>query len=125
MECAVLRAILRPAAEVAEGCFRFEVGDVGFDVLVLEPVGEVCTSSFGFICIIFRARLGGGGRSSLFLIPPERVLLRWMVGEVGGDLWVMAAGGSANALSISVCLSCAVGPVDVLGVGGYFPRGML
>lgn len=75
--------------------------------------------------MIFRARLGGGGRSSLFLTLPDSVLLRCNVGEVGGDLWLIAAGGRANALSMSVSLSCAVGPVDVLGVGGYFARGMM
>lgn len=126
IEWAVLRAIFLPAADVAEGCFLFELGDVDFELWPwLDAVGDVCASSFGFICMIFLARLGGGGKSSLFLTLPDNVLLRCSVGEVGGDLWLIAAGGRANALSISVSFSCAVGPVDVLGVGGYFPRGMI
>jgi len=62
--CAVLRAILRPAILVADGCFFL------FEVLAPDlTVGPLATSSSksrgcsrGFICMIFRERVGGGGK---------------------------------------------------------------
>lgn len=120
IECAVFRAILRPAADVAEGCFFFGVvaGDFG-------PEGLVCASSLGFICMILRARLGGGGRSCR-LAEPDSVLLRCITGEVGGDVPVfIAAGGRMNDPSISYGGSAGAGPVEVPGVGGNLARGMV
>lgn len=119
MEWAVFLAILRPAADVADGCLR--LGEVDFaEVGVVGAAG----SSLGFIWMIFLARLGGGGSSSLFFVLPDRVRLRWKTGDVGGDRF-MAAGGRANALSMSTSLSWAVGPVEVVGVGGSFARGIV
>ena len=64
--CAVLRAIFRPAAVVFPGCLRFPpaapaagaglAGEAG-DTAVL---GWSC-DSFGFIWMILRERVGGGG----------------------------------------------------------------
>ena len=77
--CAVFRAIFLPAALVVDGCFRLPVILAG---------GTVCASDddeeevgFGFICIILRARLGGGGSSTIVessfdLVAPDRVRLR-------------------------------------------------
>lgn len=115
IECAVFLAIFRPAAEVAEGCFRF--GEVVFVVGVVGVDG----SSLGFIWIIFLARLGGGGRSSFFALP-DSVRFLWMTGEVGGERF-MAAGGSEKAPSITA-LSWAVGSVEDAGVGGNLARGI-
>ena len=76
--CAVFRAIFLPAALVVDGCFRLPVILAG---------GTVCASDddeeevgFGFICIILRARLGGGGSSTIVessfdLVAPDRVRL--------------------------------------------------
>jgi hypothetical protein len=83
--CAVLRAVLRPAALVALGCFLFEVG-VGLGVgssevldgclplfLALRDLGA---DVFGFIWIILRARVGGGGKlkssRGRFIDAPDR-----------------------------------------------------
>jgi hypothetical protein len=144
--CAVFRAILRPAALVADGCFRLDPavvfagcaglgGSSSGDADETEPV-------FGFICIILRARLGGGGRSycivvsSLFLWEPDNVLLRarlepsgLSVGDTGGDgrgcgLWFIAGGPREKAVSIS-SRSLAGRSVEADGVGGGFGRGML
>jgi len=68
-ECAVFRAILLPAADVVDCCFFF--GEVGFAV-----DGTLGRSSFGFIWMIFLARLGGGGSSSLPLVLPDNVRFR-------------------------------------------------
>jgi len=70
-ECAVFRAIFRPAADAVDDCFFF--GEVDFGVDGMLGVGR---SSFGFICMIFLARLGGGGKSSLPLVLPDRVRFR-------------------------------------------------
>ena len=72
-ECAVFRAIFLPAALVALGCFF--VGTAAADWATLDPrraalfgfgVSEVVDSStpfdLGFIWMIFRERVGGGGR---------------------------------------------------------------
>jgi hypothetical protein len=63
MLCAVFRAIFLPAALVAEGCLRFAPA-VLFAVAgeYSDEVDEAAELDFGFIWIIFRARLGGGGR---------------------------------------------------------------
>jgi len=115
MECAVFRAIFRPAAEVAEGCFRFG------EVALVAGVAGVEGSVFGFICIIFLARLGGGGRSSFFALP-DRVRFRCSTGEGGGERFI-AAGGREKAFSITD-LSWALGSVELAGVGGGFARGI-
>lgn len=68
--CAVFLAILRPATLVADGCFFFGVL-VDFAVaifvesLALSAVVSGC--SLGFICIIFRDRVGGGGNANVSL----------------------------------------------------------
>lgn len=80
MECAVFRAIFRPAALVAEGCFRFEpAADAALDACA--GVGAVSDADaddiepvFGFICIILRALLGGGGRSYCIIFTSSRDL---------------------------------------------------
>lgn len=131
IECAVFLAILLPAADVADGCFLFPLGVV-FVLVDADPdvgvVGEVAVdvSSFGFICMIFLARLGGGGNSSLTLALPDNVRFLVITGDAGGEGF-MAAGGSTKALSISCVtetLSFGVGPVELAGVGGNLTRGM-
>jgi len=73
--CAVFLTIFLPATLVAEGCFLLAPAaavdvDETAEVLVLEEavalalvvrVCEIC-SSRGFICMILRDRVGGGGR---------------------------------------------------------------
>ena len=54
-ECAVLRAILRPAALDALGPFRFE------DVFVDGAGVPAGSEGFGCTCMILRALVGGGG----------------------------------------------------------------
>ena len=82
--CAVLRAILRPATLVELGVLRFAfeleggVAGVVFDGGTLVLSVFVCSVElFGFMWIIFRGRVGGGGNvmSSLvgFLLLPEDV----------------------------------------------------
>lgn len=81
IEWAVFLAIFLPAADVAEGCFLF--GELGF---AEEDADEgTFVSSFGFIWMIFLARLGGGGRSSFALPLPDSVLLRCITGDKGGE----------------------------------------
>lgn len=66
--CAVLRAILRPAALVALGCFllEFDVGGIASSELC-EPLTFslvlVFEGDFGFIWMILRVLVGGGGKS--------------------------------------------------------------
>ena len=75
--CAVFRAIFRPAALVAEGCFLLFVavvaraGDeaIAAALPLAEPLEPVACSSCGsscargFICMIFLDLVGGGGRA--------------------------------------------------------------
>lgn len=119
MECAVFRAIFRPAAEMADGCFR--VGEFGLANVAVVGIGG---SSFGFICMIFLTLLGGGGSSWLLVALPDSVRFCWITGDVSGERF-MAAGGKANALSTSMALSNALGPIEVAGVGGNFARGII
>lgn len=92
--------------------------------LDVEVVG-VGGSSRGFICIIFLARLGGGGRSSFALAPPDNVRFLVITGEAGGEAF-KAAGGRAKEFSIScIALSLGVGPVELTGVGGSLVRGIV
>lgn len=79
--------------------------------------------------MIFLARLGGGGNSSLTLALPDNVRFLVITGEAGGEGF-MAAGGSMKALSIScvvmaVPLSLGVGPMELVGVGGNLTRGIV
>ena len=75
--CAVLRAILRPAALVADGCFFLDAGDavpaedpvavaVVLDAVFDEDVeaawSTASSAARGFIWMILRDRVGGGGR---------------------------------------------------------------
>ncbi len=92
--CAVLRAILRPAALVALGCFLPPLADVPaappplpealavavvlaallaappFPVLLpsLGAEASATSSCRGFIWIILRERVGGGGRANALLL---------------------------------------------------------
>lgn len=82
--CAVFRAIFLPAALVADGCFFFVAASLDVEAAALAPAPEavfveeepvpesegaaaadsVCSSWFegrGFIWMIFRERVGGGG----------------------------------------------------------------
>jgi len=86
MLCAVLRAILRPAALVAEGCFFLDAAEAvlaeGACVLALAAVedgGDFVgvmlwslspPSMRGCICIILRDRVGGGGKAKALLAGP-------------------------------------------------------
>jgi len=77
--CAVFRAIFLPAALVVDGCFRLPVILAGGTVYASDDDEEEV--GFGFICIILRARLGGGGSSTIVessfdLVAPDRVRLR-------------------------------------------------
>lgn len=126
--CAVFLAIFRPAALDVEGCFFFDpAGAVDFEAgVALTGVGGLAAASSwarGFICIIFRDRVGGGGRAKAsFCAADERLLyltvsLAWtgkgIFGEAacwllmaamafaseleGRELWPpMADGGSSN-----------------------------
>lgn len=83
--CAVFLAIFRPAALVALGCFFLEFGVAVLLLLLLlaggllvslgfagDDVGFGELESLGFIWMIFRVRVGGGGRlnSSNVLFEP-------------------------------------------------------
>jgi hypothetical protein len=65
--CAVLRAIFRPATLVEDGCFLFVGVDALFppNVFVLSLKGSTACSGCprGFIWIIFRDLVGGGGKA--------------------------------------------------------------
>lgn len=126
MECAVFLAIFLPAADVAEGCFFLPFGVVVFVGTELDVgVVGVGGSSRGFIWMIFLARLGGGGRSSFALAPPDNVCFLVATGEAGGEFF-KAAGGRAKEVSISyIALSFGVGPVELAGVGGSLVRGIV
>lgn len=61
---AVLRAILRPAAVDPPACFLFPpaaAAGAAFAVAVGDVVLNWSCDSFGFIWIILRERVGGGG----------------------------------------------------------------
>src|SRR5271156_4676988 len=63
--CAVLRAILRPATLVADGCFFLFAGAgpaLAVGPLTTSPSKSTGCSPRGFICIILRERVGGGGK---------------------------------------------------------------
>ena len=60
--CAVLRAIFRPAAVVLPGCFFFPPAGADFAVGAGASAGVGCScDSLGFIWMILRERVGGGG----------------------------------------------------------------
>jgi hypothetical protein len=123
IECAVFRAIFRPAALVADGCLRFvPAAWVGFAGVTADEAGsedeDEVEPVFGFIWMIFLALLGGGGRSNCIassrLCEPESVrflggldIFGLCPGDTGGDilvtpLWSIAAGGRTNDCSTSV-----------------------
>lgn len=64
IECAVLRAILRPATLDALGVFRFEGGDeeVAEAAFVDRAGVPGVAEDFGCTCMILRVLVGGGGR---------------------------------------------------------------
>lgn len=129
--CAVLRAILRPAAEVADGGLRCRGLGVAVVMVVVLLVGANAETEgaggasvdCGFICIIFRARLGGGGSSSGFFVVPDNVRFLCRLGEIGGDLLLTAAGGREKLPSI--IFSCADGSAEADGVSGALGRGIV
>jgi hypothetical protein len=95
--CAVLRAIFRPATLVADGCFfLFEVAGPALAVGPLATSPSMSRSCSccprGFICIIFRERVGGGGKVktsfALFCAAEERrrAALCKLVGDTAADL---------------------------------------
>jgi hypothetical protein len=95
---AVFLAIFRPAALVEEGCFFFGVVAAGF-----PPVWAFCAdvsivslvSPRGFICMIFRDRVGGGGNANeafaaAWVVERRRSLtasLAGIAGEIGDVGW--------------------------------------
>jgi hypothetical protein len=65
--CAVFRAILRPATLVEDGCFFLGVAAAVFPTGTFEESLKGSTTSSGcprgFIWIIFRDLVGGGGKA--------------------------------------------------------------
>jgi len=113
MLCAVLRAIFRPAALVADGCFltllaevtvEFEGVRMWVGACALEVVTSCGVVFLGFICMILRARLGGGGSvdgatsSALALLAPEMV--RLCLGLVDKVLPLVDEAGDAPDASV-------------------------
>jgi len=157
--CAVFLAIFLPAALVADGCFLLvpaaAAGAEPAVVFVLEVaaafapiagVWDVC-SSRGFIWMILRDRVGGGGRLNWSLgeacVADERLRLLTVslacVGYPAGlaasreeppaipaALEVTAGGGSskANCMDVKLGLSCPFMSVDDAGVGRDVVRGI-
>jgi len=73
--CAVFLAIFRPATLVELGCFRFDpaAGALGFGATLeasfLSRVSSLLAScAFGFMWMIFRDLVGGGGREKSSLV---------------------------------------------------------
>lgn len=54
------RADFRPAALVADGCLRLLPANLGGDDAGCDVSDEEEADDLGFICMILRARLGGG-----------------------------------------------------------------
>lgn len=98
--CAVFLAILRPATLVEDGCFFF-AGDAFPAPLFLGPSAagvSACSSgcALGFIWMIFRDRVGGGGKAKESLLgvcateDRRRILttsLGGRTGDLGDDGW--------------------------------------
>lgn len=61
--CAVFRAIFRPATLVEEGCFFLVPAAFGVDDVSATSSGISSGCPRGFICMIFRDLVGGGGRA--------------------------------------------------------------
>lgn len=69
--CAVFLAIFRPATLVEEGSFLLEAFGVGLPLDLVFSTDVLIVSSarpLGFICIIFRERVGGGGSAKDSLV---------------------------------------------------------
>jgi hypothetical protein len=89
---AVFLAILRPATLVAEGCFFLDAGALPAAVLGPSTMASGCSSgcSRGFIWMILRERVGGGGRAKESLGPGfwamderRRILTTSLAGKAG------------------------------------------
>jgi len=91
--CAVFRAIFLPATLVDEGCFFFAPAAVDF-VCVFDDSSRTSLLSspcpFGFIWMIFRDLVGGGGRANASLFGAgaidERLLVLTSSPAVAGDV---------------------------------------
>lgn len=161
--CAVFRAIFRPAALVALGCFFLEAaGDALLaEFLLVESLDDDLAAVeaglgedwvLGFIWMILRVRVGGGGRSKSSsglltlacrggcgLRPGPRSGEAGEAGQKtdGSDLeerllaessleGLMAAGGNAkeSVPSMGIC-SLMMSSPDMAGVGGRRERDMV
>lgn len=165
--CAVLRAIFLPAALVVDGCFFldpcsgavFFVTLAGPLALVLADVamsaGSACACPWGFIWMILRDLVGGGGRANVSLccwaaddrLRALTASLGWTgYGALGeteeGDVGCadgcvvrdaeplpgIAEGGSSKAMwrcGRSLLLSCPLISDEEPGVKGIAGRGMV
>lgn len=156
--CAVFLAIFRPATLVEEGAFFFEVAEAfafDFGDSSMASSGSSAACPLGFICMIFRDRVGGGGRAKASLAGATatedrlRVLTASLTfaGEVGeAELYeevdevledaldgcvafpaTIAGGGSSNDIWRDGYRepSLLFISVDEAGVGGIWGRGIL
>ena len=94
-ECAVFLAIFLPATLVEEGCFFFGAGvaltfpDAG--LLASNVTISSASCPLGFICMIFRDLVGGGGSAKTSLdsgcaIEDLRRILTTSEARIAGDL---------------------------------------
>lgn len=124
MLCAVLRAILRPAL-APPGCFLFPPAPAAGSAGALGAGGAVCVflSSWGwvlgFIWIIFRERVGGGGRA----VGGEASLAWRLARRLRGVVeWSESRAEGGRVKEGSICFrsafSLAEMSVDGAGVGG-------
>lgn len=117
---AVFLAIFLPAALVADGCFLLVPATAAVPEVLLEPAFELeaeapapaPVSSRGCIWMIFRERVGGGGRANWSLGGPLAVderrrdltvslgcvgyVVGGVIGSPLGELDVIAGGGSSK-----------------------------
>jgi hypothetical protein len=147
--CAVFLAIFLPAALVADGCFLLVPATAVVEVAAAEPL-EVpfepaaaaagVGSSRGFIWMILRERVGGGGRANWSFCGPlaaadERLLdLTVSLACIGNpvpneleSMFVTAGGGSSKESCSEAILepSWPLISVDDAGVGSDAPRGIV
>lgn len=131
--CAVFLAIFLPATLVELGCFLPFVFDpdvaflfeaFGPDCEVGLEVSSVCCG-FGFICMMVRDRVGGGGRVKLGLAAEWNCLsaavLPWL------RLGAIAGGGRLKDFSVAEVGERSLPSIsaDAAGVGGRLGRGMI
>lgn len=160
--CAVFLAIFRPAALVALGCFFLELAgaapvgaalpdSLSLGLLPAGSAGRSWACSLGFIWMILRVRVGGGGRSNWSrgrLTPdwrsgrefapiamtsgevgdvgPEETVESLRLASIAGTVGLRAAGGSEKQSGPSVQGgSLATSSADMEGVRGTRGRDML